>query len=168
MEELLLLELPIAGPLPQLRITGMMAGLSELLPGIKSLPAVRLDGKGEFEHSLDAVRRYLRRTAPKRTLVAAINDPSALGALRAFEEAGRGHLCAVMGQNAIREARQELRRPGTRLIGSVAYFPESYGEELIPLALAILQKKPVPPAVFVKHQLITPKNIDLLYPAQIE
>ena len=167
-EELLLLELPIAGPLPQLRITGMMAGLSELLPGIKSLPAVRLDGKGEFEHSLDAVRRYLRRTAPKRTLVAAINDPSALGALRAFEEAGRGHLCAVMGQNAIREARQELRRPATRLIGSVAYFPESYGEELIPLALAILQKKPVPPAVFVKHQLITPKNIDLLYPAQIE
>ena len=73
-----------------------------------------------------------------------------------------------MGQNAIREARQELRRPATRLIGSVAYFPESYGEELIPLALAILQKKPVPPAVFVKHQLITPKNIDLLYPAQIE
>jgi len=41
----------------------------------------------------------------------------------------------------------------------VAYFPESYGEELIPLALAILQKKQVPSSVFVKHQLITPKNV---------
>ena len=76
--------------------------------------------------------------------MAAVNDPSALGALRAFEEAGRNHLCAVMGQNAIREAREELRRPSTRLIGSVAYFPERYGEELIPLALAILQKNKCP------------------------
>jgi len=127
-----------------------------------------LDGKGEFEHSLDAVRRYLRRTGPKQTLVAAVNDPSALGALRAFEEAGRAHLCAVMGQNAIRDARKELRRPGTRLIGSVAYFPERYGEELVPLALAILHKKQMPSAVFVKHQLITPKNIGLVYPIQTD
>jgi ribose transport system substrate-binding protein len=167
-EEVLLLELPIAGALPQLRVTGMMAGLSEILPGIEKQRVTHLDGKGEFGHSLDVVRRYLRQRAPKRTLVPAINDPSALGALRAFEEAGRGELCAVMGQNAIREARQELRRPGSRLIGSVAYFPERYGEELIPLALAMLQKKPVPPAVFVKHQLITSKNVDLLYPSETE
>ena len=37
-----------------------------------------------------------------------------------------------MGQNAIAAARDELRCPGTRLIGSVAYFPERYGDELIP------------------------------------
>jgi ribose transport system substrate-binding protein len=165
-EEVLQIELPLAGPLPQLRITGMMAGLSEVLPGTKRTPVVRLDGKGVFERSLDVVRRYLRRAPARRTLVMAINDPSALGALRAFEEAGRHQLCAVMGQNAIREAREELRRPGTRLIGSVAYFPERYGEELIPLALSILQKKPVPSAVFINHQLITPKNVGLLYPAQ--
>jgi len=167
-EALLLLELPIAGPLPQLRISGMVAGLSEALPGIDTRSMVHLNGKGEFEHSLDVVRRYLRQTQPKRTLVAAVNDPSALGALRAFEEAGRNHLCAVMGQNAIREAREELRRPSTRLIGSVAYFPERYGEELIPLALAILQKKQVPASVFVKHQLITSRNVGLIYPIQTE
>jgi ribose transport system substrate-binding protein len=167
-EELLLLELPIAGPLPQLRITGTLASLSQTLPGFDTRVAAHLDGKGEFEHSLDVVRRHLRRAGPKRTLVAAVNDPSALGALRAFEEAGRGHLCAVMGQNAIREAREELRRRGTRLIGSVAYFPERYGEELIPLALAILQKKPVPSSVFVKHELITPKNVGLVYPTQTD
>jgi ribose transport system substrate-binding protein len=167
-EEVLLMELPIAGPLPELRVTGMVAGIREVLANIDNCRMTRLDSKGDFEHSLEAVRRYLRRTAPKRTLIAAVNDPSALGALRAFEEVGRSHLCAAMGQNAIREARQELRRPGTRLIGSVGYFPERYGEELIPLALAILQKKPVPPAVYVKHQLITPKNIDLIYPLQTE
>jgi ribose transport system substrate-binding protein len=165
-EEILQMELPLAGPLPQLRITGMMAGLGEVLPSAKRTPIARLDGKGVFERSLDVARRYLRRARQKRTLVMAVNDPSALGALRAFEEAGRSQLCAVMGQNAIKDAREELRRPGTRLIGSVAYFPERYGEELIPLALSILQKKPVPSAVFVNHQLVTPKNVNLLYPVQ--
>jgi hypothetical protein len=46
----------------------------------------------------------------------------------------------------------------------VAYFPERYGEELIPLALNILRKKPVPSTIFVKHQLLTPRNVDLIYP----
>lgn len=165
-EEVLQVELPLAGPLPQLRITGMLAGLGEVLPAVKKTPAARLDGKGVFEKSLEVARRYLRRTRPKRTLVLAINDPSALGVLRAFEEAGRGDLCAVMGQNAVKAAVEELRRPGTRLVGSVAYFPERYGDELIPLALSMLQGKPAPSAVFVAHQLVTPKNVGLIYPAE--
>jgi ribose transport system substrate-binding protein len=165
-EEVLQVELPLAGPLPQLRITGMLAGMSEVLHAVKQAPTTRLDGKGIFEKSLEVARRYLRRTRPKRTLVVAVNDPSALGVLRAFEESGRGHLCAVMGQNAVKSALEELRRPGTRLVGSVSYFPERYGDELILLALAILQKKQVPSAVFVKHQLVTPKNVRLIYPVE--
>src|SRR5215211_2040833 len=167
-ETLLQVELPLAGPLPQLRITGMLAGLAEVLPGVKKTPTTRLDGKGIFEKSLEVARRYLRRTRPKRTLVLAVNDPSALGVLRAFEEAGRVHLCAAKGQNAVRSAVEELRRPGTRMVGSVAYFPERYGDELIPLARAILQKKHVPSAVFVGHQLVTPKNVGLIYPVETD
>jgi ribose transport system substrate-binding protein len=86
---------------------------------------------------------------------------SALGALRAFDECGRSADCVVMGQNAEPEGRAELREPCTRLIGSVAYFPEKYGEGLMRLALA---RKPAPPAVFIKHQLVTPENVDHLYP----
>ena len=166
-EEVLLLELPLAGSLPQLRITGALAGLNQTLPGVAMI-TTHLEVKGDFEHSLDVVRRHLRRIGARRTLVATVNDPSALGALRAFEESGRVNECAVIGQNATRAARDELRRPGTRLIGSVGYFPERYGEELIPLALAILQKKPTPSAVFVKHQLITPKNVGLIYPPETD
>ena len=106
----------------------------------------------------------LNSTPAKRTLIGAVNDTCALAALRAFEEAGRGEFCAVVGQNAIRDARRELHRPGTRLIGTVAYFPERYGDELISLSLGILQKKLSPAAVFVKHQLVTPKNVKLIYP----
>jgi ribose transport system substrate-binding protein len=163
-EQVVFLELPIAGPLPALRLTGMLDGLRAELPRIDSIPVTYLDGKGDFDQVFSVLRRYLRHHRLKRTLVGAVNDMCALAALRAIEEVGGSQLCAVMGQNAIAAARDELRRPGTRLIGSVAYFPERYGDELIPLALSILQKKPVPPASFVKHQLITPKNVDLVYP----
>jgi len=70
----------------------------------------------------------------------------------------------IVGQNAESEARAELRAPGTRLIASVAYFPEKYGEGLIRLALDILGGKPAPPAFFTSHQIITPENVDHFYP----
>ena len=163
-EQLMLLGLPIAGPLPELRITGIQDGLRAELPRIGQASVAHLDGKGDFDQILSVVRRAMRRNPRRRTLVGTVNDMCALAALRAFEEAGSGQLCAVVGQNAIREARNELRRPGTRLIGTVAYFPERYGDELIPLALNLLEHKAVPPATFVKHQLLTPKNVNLVYP----
>jgi ribose transport system substrate-binding protein len=113
---------------------------------------------------LEATRRHLRTSSSKRVIVGAINDTSALGALRAFQEAGRAECCIVMGQNASPEGRAELREPNTRFIGSVAYFPERYGDELIRVGLEILNRRPVPPAVFVKHQLITRENVDHVYP----
>jgi ribose transport system substrate-binding protein len=114
--------------------------------------------------TFEAMRRYLRTSRARRILVGAINDPSALGALRAFQEAGRTASCAIMGQNASPEGRAELRQANTRLIGSVAYFPEKYGPEILSVALDLLHKRPVPPAVFVKHQLVTPENVNHIYP----
>jgi ribose transport system substrate-binding protein len=163
-EQVMLFALPIAGPLPALRITGVMDGLRAELPRIADVPVVHLDGKGDFQQILSVVRKWIQRGPRRRTLVGTVNDTCALAALRAFEEAGAGNVCAVVGQNAILEARNELRRRGTRLIGTVAYFPERYGDELIPLALSLLEGGNVPPATFVKHQLLTPKNVDLIYP----
>jgi ribose transport system substrate-binding protein len=53
------------------------------------------------------------------------------------------------------------------MVGSIAYFPERYGEASISLALNILQGKPTPPAVFVKHQLVTRETVDSLYPVSV-
>jgi ribose transport system substrate-binding protein len=163
-DQIVMLELPIAGSLLELRITGLMDGLCVELPGAASIPVARLNGRGDFEQVLEVIRQYLRRAPARRTLIGCVNDICALAALRAFEEAGASERCAVVGQNAVRETRDELRRRGTRLIGTVAYFPERYGDELITLALGMLQNKSVPTTVFVKHQLITPRNVDLLYP----
>lgn len=163
-EEVLLIELEMAGPLPRSRMAGTLAGIREAIPGIEDSQVKWLEGRGRYEESLMAVRQHLRYCRSEHVLVGGINDPSALGALRAFEEAGRAETCAVVGQNAIPEARAELRKHGTRFLGSVAYFPERYGEEVIALCLDILARKPVPPALFVKHQLATTENVNHLYP----
>jgi len=163
-DEIVLVALKRAGSLPQMRLTGMLVGMKEACPHLEICPVTFLDGNGVLGDSFEAMRKHLRGSRSRRILVGAINDPSALGALRAFQEAGRTDACAVMGQNASPEGREELRQPGTRLIGSVAYFPEKYGDDIVALALEILHRRPVPPAVFVKHQLVTPDTVDHIYP----
>ncbi len=163
-DEILLLEISRAGPLIRMRTDGILAGIREIIPASDHWRVVRLDAKGEFKAALDCVRKHLRDASFKRTLVGAANDPVALGALRAFQECGRGAQCAVVGQNAEPEARAEMRQAGTRLLGSVAYFPERYGEGIVRLATNVLLGKNVAPAVLTTHQLITPQNVDHLYP----
>ncbi len=163
-EEILLIELARAGSLPQARIRGTLAGIHEVLHPAESCLVVQLDGDGQFNTALERVRKHLRETHARKILVGAANDPSALGALRAFEEAGRATHCAVAGQNGEPEARAELRVPRTRFIASVGYFPEKYGDGLIRLAQDILAKKPTPPAVFIQHHLLTAENVNHFYP----
>lgn len=163
LDEIILLELPRAGNLPQMRLTGMLVGINLVLPAAKNCRVTHLDGDGDMGPSFDAVRRYIRGSRSHRLVVGAINDISAIGALRAFEEAGRAETCAVMGQNASPEGRSELREPNTRLVGSVAFFPERYGPDLVRVSLDILNKRPVPPAVFVEHKLVTPTTVDHFY-----
>jgi len=163
-DEIVLITLERAGSLPRMRLTGMLVGMRETCPHLENVDVTYVEGDGKMADTFEAMRRHLRTTKAKRLLVGAINDPSALGALRAFQEAGRTSACAIMGQNASPEGRAELRQESTRLIGSVAYFPEKYGSEIIGVALDILHRRPVPPAVFVKHQLLTAENVNHVYP----
>jgi ribose transport system substrate-binding protein len=164
LDEIILLELPRAGNLPQMRLTGMLVGINLVLPTAKNSRVTHLNGDGELGASFEVVRKYIRGSRSRRLVVGAINDVSAIGALRAFEEAGRAETCAVIGQNASPEGRAELREPNTRLVGSVAFFPERYGPDLIKVSLDILNKRPVPPAVFVEHKLVTPTTVEHYYP----
>lgn len=163
-DELLLLELDIAGALPHLRLAGAEAAIREFLPGTHT--TCQIDTRGKFLRAFDMVRKHLRVTPQLKTLIVGVNDPVALGAVRAFEEAGRLDFCAAVGLGATPEARVELRRAGTRLIGSIAFFPERYGEDLIQLACNILHKRHVPPAEYSHYQLITPQNVNQFYPIE--
>lgn len=163
-DRVLLIELPVAGPLLKARMTGALAGLEEILGHIERARIHHLDGANTFEGAQKAVKQHLKHHRRGRALILAMNDPNALGALEAFRHAALPDRCAVAGQGATLDARNELRRPQTQLIGSVAYFPERYGEALLQLALDILKKRPLPPAVYTKHRLVTSANVHRLYP----
>jgi ribose transport system substrate-binding protein len=164
-EQVILLGVDAAGPLLNARLTGVVDGISELAVAGHAIPTHHYDTKGgQFEATLDTVRKHLRRKRPEHALIGAVNDSTALAALQAFREVGLERACAVAGQDGSIAAREEMRRPFTRLICSVAYYPETYGARIVQLALDILKHKPIAPAVFVQHELITPENVDKIYP----
>ena len=164
-DEILMLELRRAGVIPKTRMRGMVQGIREVLgPAVDKMQMISLDGDGQFDASWRAVRRHLGSVRKAKMLVGAMNDNSALGALRAFEEAGRSEQCAILGQNGSPEARMELRKKHSRFVGSVAYFPEAYGEGLVRLALDILSRRFVAPAILSQHKLLTAQNVDHMYP----
>lgn len=164
-EQVLLLGVDAAGPLLNARLTGVLDGIHEISEHGNKIPTHHYDTKGgQFEVTLDIVRKHLRRKRPGYSLIGAVNDSTALAALQAFREAGLERSCAVAGQDGSVAAREEMRRPSTRLVCSVAYFPETYGARIIQLAQDVLKHKPVAPAVFVQHELITPQNVDKIYP----
>jgi ribose transport system substrate-binding protein len=158
-DEILLVGIARAGALPAARTRGVVTGIREILRA-ETTPVIGIDGDGQFKTALQRVRQYLRGSRATHVLVGAANDPSALGAARALQEAGRADTCVVVGHNAEPDGRAELRDPRSPFIGSVAYFPEKYGDRLVRLALDILSHRRVPPAVFVQHELITPDNVD--------
>ncbi|MBS1855278.1 MAG: substrate-binding domain-containing protein [Acidobacteria bacterium] len=163
-ERVVLIELPEAGPLPEMRMTGALEGIRDVIPGIRDSQVVRLDGRNDFAHSRRAVREWLSTAPAGNCLVAAINDPGALGAIAAFRQAKHEGEYAVAGQNATLAARLEMRRPGSPLIGSVAYHPERYGAELTRMAIHLAQHRLVPDAVYAQHCFVGPRNVDRLFP----
>lgn len=54
--------------------------------------------------------------------------------------------------------------PHSRFVGSVAFFPEAYGEHVIELAIDMLEVANLHRPVFVRHQMVTVRNVDQLYP----
>jgi ribose transport system substrate-binding protein len=164
-DELLLLDLEIAGSLPHMRVSSAQSVLRK--NSSAKWVTTHLESRGEFLRAFELTRKHLQNNSPRRTLVTGVNDYAVLGAIRAFEEAGRGNLCLAVGLGATPESRRELRMPNTRLVASVAFFPERYGERAITIALDMLQRMPVPPAVYAPVQLLTPRNVDQFYPKDI-
>jgi ribose transport system substrate-binding protein len=162
--EIYLLCAEVGGQHLNARMDGMYDGMVEVLPELRTVRCCRLDTKGQFERSLDIVRKYIRIRKLRHVLVGGLNDLSALAALQAFRDFGIEEECAIAGQDGCIEARDEMRKESSRLVCSVAYYPEKYGSGLIQFAMDILSHKSVPPAVLTQHELVTSQNVDKIYP----
>ena len=150
------LDLPEAGNLVQSRITGSFEGVRSLIPDLPVESFVRIDGRGVRDRSKKLISDFLQRHPKDRhILIAAATDTSALGALDAVRESKREKHVAIVGQDAIPEALEEIRSGKSPLIGSVSHETSSYGPSLLHLGLALLRGQTVPPYNYVAHKMVT-------------
>jgi ribose transport system substrate-binding protein len=150
------LDIENAGPLVQSRITGVFQGIRNQLPEVPVEKFVRVDGRGMRDPSCRVIADFLKRHPKDRhILIAAATDSSALGALEAVRHQKREKHVAIVGQDCIPEAMEEMRRPDTPWIGSVSHEAGTYGPRLIQLGLSILRGLTVPPYNYVDHKLVT-------------
>lgn len=165
-DRLIILEEPRAGTLPAARIRGQLDGLQSQVGEVPASKIVTLDCRNTADVSEARMAEVLHTLLHEHHLaVIAFNDDAAVGALAAARNLGRESDVAIVGQGADRLAREEIRRPGSRLIGSTAFMPETYGAKLLAIAQRILRGEPVPPAVYVSHVFVNAANIDEVYPA---
>jgi len=119
-----------------------------------------LEGRGMREPSRIAVAQFLKgRNKRERVLVAAATDSSALGVLDAAREAGREADFAIVGQDCIPDALEEIRRGDSGLIGSISHEVETYGPRLIQLGISLLRGYAVPPYNYVRHKAVTAETL---------
>ncbi len=164
-DHILILEEPRAGTLPAARIQGQLDGVAEVLGAPPKESLIFLDS-GNTRSISDARVYGTLESLPNahRIVVLSFNADAAMGALQAAQRLGRESDVVIVGQGADRLLLDEIRRPQSRVIGSTAYMPEQYGEQLLQLALKILKGESVPPAVYTEHVFLNADNIDLHYP----
>jgi hypothetical protein len=88
-------------------------------------------------------------------LLAAARDTSALGAVQAVRVSKWKKHAAIVGQDCIPEALEEMRLVGSPQIGSVSHEAHAYGPRLIHIGLALLSGQRVAPYNYVEHKLVT-------------
>jgi ribose transport system substrate-binding protein len=160
---LLRLEAERVGTASRARLQGAQDGFESVagrVPGdrIRSLSSQTL-----IEESRAVTTEALASYDPDwRVAVIAVNDEAAVGALDAFEAAGRLHNVVAVGQNADEIGRAALQREGFPFVATTRYGPEDYGPKLLDLALKLCGHQRVPPAVYVDHMLVHRENVHLL------
>ena len=161
-----LLQMPAGGDVTMLRSEGFAAALVEQFGPEAEKKIVRADGgMGQSEQAKAAMDDVLAaHPNAERIALTSINEQTMAGAIAALQSAGRWDPEDIiiitlgvdeLGQSQIRKEESDA---------GIAFFPEYYGEYVIPAVCAMLEGEAVPPWIYVENEIITKDNIDEWYP----
>ncbi len=98
---------------------------------------------------------------PDVTGIFGMNDPSALGAVLAVEQAGKAEQIKVTGVDGSPEAVEELKREGSPFIGTATQSPGVMVEEAVKIAVEMTKgKAPEQKTVLIPSVLVDRKTVD--------
>ena len=151
------------------RVQGIIEGLHEALP---TLDPASLDTGGQPARADALLAKFLRTQRGRRILIATLDDPAAIYAKNAVEMNRRQSDCVIVSQGLDRNIhggaseKKEIdpNNRGSVVLGSVAYYIDRYGYDVLPLALRLLAGEKLPPRTATKHTLVTGANVFREYP----
>ena len=152
-----------------LRAKGITEGLRAELPDV--VPA-SLDTGGQPQRGDALLTKYLGQQPRRKVLVATLDDPTALSAKLAIEVALRSNDCVIVSQGLDRtihggSSEKKEIDPTNRasvVLGSVAYYMDQYGYEILPLAMRLLKGDTIPTRSMTRHILVTGATVFREYP----
>jgi ribose transport system substrate-binding protein len=138
------------------------------IPAEKYFPVdTMLGGPDQPENSRRQVADILTTIPDAKTilLMSPAGDAHPVAALGAADVAGRKDQMWVVALGADPSSLDFIRND-PQWVGDVGFFPERYGELVMPLAIALAKGEEVPEQSLVTHEFIDASNIDEYYPAE--
>jgi ABC-type sugar transport system substrate-binding protein len=157
------------GPAISDRVQGITEGVHESLPSLK---LASLDTGGQSVRADALLAKFLQTQRGERLLIATLDDLAAVYAKNAIEMNRRQSDCVIVSQGLdpnIHGGASEKKEidPNNRasvVLGSVAYYMDRYGYDVLPLALRLLAGETLPPRTATQHKLVTIANVFREYP----
>jgi len=151
------------------RAQGVTEALAQRLPAVK---VSSLDTHGNPAQVAPLLGKFLAARPSGKLLLAATDDATALAVKSAVEAAGRVHDAAIVSHGVDRSIhggmndRKEIdpANRGSIVIGSVAFYLDRCGYDVLPLAMRMLRGESVPARVATRHVLVTAANVFVEYP----
>ena len=157
-----------AAYLPQ-RVQGIIDGLHKSLP---NMTITRLDTSGNPVRVDGLLSKFLASQPKTKVLIATLDDPTSLAAKGAIERTARLGDCIIVSQGLDHSVhggandKKEIdpNNRGSVILGSVAYYVDHYGYEVLPLAMKMLDGEQIPARTTTRHILVSAKNVFTEYP----
>ena len=151
------------------RVQGITDGIRQSLP---TLQFTTLDTGGQPMRADALLTKVLLTQRGGRLLIATLDDLAAIYARNAVEMQRRQSDCIIVSQGldhsihggASEKKEIDPNNRGSVLLGSVAYYMDRYGYEVLPLAMRLLAGEVLPPRTMTKHVLVTAANVFREYP----
>lgn len=155
------LESPTTGEVNTLRADGWRKGFAQVCGPLKNAKTYDTDA------TIDGGRKVFTDVltglpSAKRIALFTLNDDLALGAKAAAKAQARADQVFIAGQGADTSVICELKN-NPQWVGDTAYFPEKWGQSVVPNLIRLTKDEPVKPNLFVPHVFVDASNVDQYY-----
>jgi len=170
-DAMLMLYAEANGPVVKQRVSGVFDGLLEAGINVTEdlMTWVNINTPGSNQTDINYVRGlvvdYLTANPDKRNIaVAACTDEMALAALAAIEASNREEHCMIISHNCDPNVVQHIKEGNPVIVGSVNYDSSSYGWNIIPACVEILDGVPYDQMIYNPVYVVSKENVNEIFP----